>query len=151
MSPPRGCTSLRATYPLVPGNVTSRKRGPPAINDIVDHHAAVLEATAQGDNWTLRFRFARESLFSEFQTYFRESDYRFELGRLLHPSEPRQREFGLTADQHDALTAAANREYLSVPRDVSLEELGESLGISANAVSQRLRRGCDTLVRTDET
>jgi hypothetical protein len=53
---------------------------------------------------------------------------------------------GLTAAQREAIRAAADRGYFKVPREVSLKELAEQLGVSEQAVSQRLRRGLGNLV-----
>jgi predicted DNA binding protein len=54
--------------------------------------------------------------------------------------------FGLTADQHEALTHAYTQGYFAVPRDVDLEGLADGLDISHQALSERLRRGHQTLI-----
>jgi len=118
------------------------------IHEMIDHHAVIIEATAREDRWTLRLRFAEEEMVSSFQNHFRETDRTFEVNHLTHPTELRQREFGLTAAQHEALVTAAEAGYFAVPRTASTEEIGEALGISANAASQRIRRGSETLVRS---
>lgn len=117
------------------------------VHEIIDHHAAVVEATAREDRWDLRLRFAGEEQVSSFQRHFREAGYTFEVNHLFHPSEPRQREFGLTEPQYEALVEAVRQGYFAVPRETSAERLGDALGISANAASQRIRRGCETLIR----
>lgn len=117
------------------------------VDEMVDHHAAIVEASAQDGEWDLRLRFAEEDQISEFQRYFRDSGRDFEVHHLSRPSEPRQREFGLTTEQYEALVAAVRNGYFEVPRGTSVDELGALLGISANSVSQRLRRGNETLVR----
>ena len=118
------------------------------VHDMVDHHAAIVEARARDGQWNLRLRFATEELVSSFQDHFRETGHRFEVNQLYHPTEPRQRVFGLTAEQHEALVTAVDAGYFSVPRTASAEEVSERLGISANAVSERVRRGSQTLVRS---
>lgn len=121
------------------------------VHEMIDHHAAILEATARDDQWNLRLRFAEEGMVSAFQTHFRETGHRFEVNHLAHPSEPRQREFGLTAEQYEALVTAVRNGYFTIPRTTSVEEVGEELNISANAASQRIRRGCETIVRSGLT
>lgn len=118
------------------------------IDEMIDHHAVVLRAEAAGDEWTLRLRFAEEAMVSDFQSYFRESDRPFEVHSLTRPSTPRQSEFGLTADQREALAVAARTGYFSIPRATSAAELGERLGISANAASERVRRGTERLIES---
>lgn len=121
------------------------------VHELVDHHAAVLEARAQAGEWTLRLRFSDEGMVSSFQEHFRESGREFTVNQLYHPTEPRQRAFGLTAEQHETLVTAVDQGYFAIPRAASTEELGEMLGVSANAVSERIRRGCEVLVRSGLT
>ena len=118
------------------------------INDIVDHHAAILRAEAADERWSLRMRFAKEEMVSEFQSHFREEGRDFQVQSLAQPTQPRQSEFGLTADQREALAAAARSGYFAIPRAASAEELGGELGISANAASERVRRGCQALIES---
>jgi predicted DNA binding protein len=118
------------------------------VQDMIDHHAAIEEATARDAQWNLRLRFADEEMVSSFQSHFRETGHSFEVEYLSHPSEPRQREFGLTPEQYEALVTAVREGYFIVPRTASVEEVGEALGISANAASQRIRRGSETLIRS---
>lgn len=118
------------------------------VHQMVDHHAAILDARAQSDEWALRLRFANEGMVSSFQEHFQESGREFTVNQLYHPSEPRQRAFGLTAEQHEALVLAVERGYFAIPRAASTEEIGDQLGVSANAASERIRRGCEMLVRS---
>lgn len=118
------------------------------IDDMIDHHAAILRAEAADEQWSLRLRFAEEEMISEFQEHFREEDRSFEVNALTRPSTPRQTEFGLTADQREALTLAARTGYFSIPRATSVEALGNRLGISANAASERVRRGTEAVIES---
>lgn len=47
----------------------------------------------------------------------------------------------ITEAQEEALVLAYDREYFDSPREVTLEELADELGISQQAVASRLRRG----------
>lgn len=51
-----------------------------------------------------------------------------------------------TEQQREALVAAYERGYFAEPRETSLEELAESLGLSSTAVAGRLRRGMRSLI-----
>lgn len=121
------------------------------VHDMIDHHAAIVDATAHADRWDLRLRFADEGMVSSFQRHFEETGHSLEVRQLSHPSEQRQSEFGLTAEQHEALVTAVREGYFAIPRATSVEEIGERLGISANAASQRIRRGSETLIRSTLT
>jgi predicted DNA binding protein len=54
--------------------------------------------------------------------------------------------FGLTADQHEALIHAHEQGYFTVPRDVDLEGVAAGMDISHQALSERLRRGHQSLI-----
>jgi predicted DNA binding protein len=54
--------------------------------------------------------------------------------------------YGLTDQQYDALTAACEAGYFAVPRETDLDELSDDLGISHQALSERIRRGTEALV-----
>ncbi|MFC7156276.1 helix-turn-helix domain-containing protein [Halomarina halobia] len=53
----------------------------------------------------------------------------------------------LTDEQREALRAACERGYFDVPRRISLSELADELDVSHQALSERLRRGHEVLVR----
>lgn len=52
----------------------------------------------------------------------------------------------LTEEQRRTITVAHEEGYFAEPRETSLEELGESLDLSASAVGGRLKRGMKALV-----
>lgn len=117
------------------------------IIDIIDQHANILHAEARDEQWRLKLRFAKEHQVSSFQEYFAEAGREFTVNKIYHPTSSRQREYGLTAEQHDTLVTAFDKGYFTVPRDISMEELADALGISSNAVSQRLRRATANLIK----
>jgi predicted DNA binding protein len=53
----------------------------------------------------------------------------------------------LTSAQREILTRAVEVGYFDIPRQTTLRGLGEEVGVSGQAASERLRRGMDTLVR----
>lgn len=54
----------------------------------------------------------------------------------------------LTPTQLEALDAALEAGYYDIPRDITLRDLAESLGVSASSLSERIRRAEARLVRT---
>lgn len=57
------------------------------------------------------------------------------------------RRFGATNAQREALLHALEAGYFAVPRETTLEEMADELGISTSAFSLRLRRGQENLLR----
>ncbi|WP_224332994.1 helix-turn-helix domain-containing protein [Haloprofundus halobius] len=116
------------------------------IDEIIDQHGIVLSATAHDRRWSLTLRFVNRSMLDDFQTYFDEHGQGFELERIHEMRGPKQREFGLTPPQRETLVAAFEMGYFTVPRETNITELADELGVSPNAVSQRLRRATASLV-----
>lgn len=109
--------------------------------------ATIFEATGAADVWELRLRFDNRDLLREFQAYCVENDLPFDLQRLhdlAHPMTAGQ--YGLTDKQRDALVAAWETGYFDTPRQASLADVADQLGISQQALSNRLRRGQQTLI-----
>jgi predicted DNA binding protein len=52
----------------------------------------------------------------------------------------------LTETQREALVLAHERGYYDSPRETSLEEIADELGITQQSLSSRLRRGYRRLV-----
>jgi hypothetical protein len=71
---------------------------------------------------------------------------------LLQVSESDQvgggRQFGLTDLQAETLFEAYDRGYYTVPRETNLEEVADPLGVSHQALSERLRRGVGSLIES---
>lgn len=118
------------------------------VDLFLDMEASILDASATAAGWKVRVRFASREQFDVFREYFDEHDHSFELLDLTEPGAPRQSYGELTPDQRNALVVAVERGYYRVPREVSARELAEELGISHQALSERLRRGMENLVHS---
>ncbi|WP_394324795.1 helix-turn-helix domain-containing protein [Halopiger xanaduensis] len=109
--------------------------------------AIVTSAAGTASQWTFRLRFPSYEDLSEFYTACVEDDVSIELAQLHEAvGSDQRRRFGLTNAQRDLVVAAYEAGYFDVPRKTTLVELGERLGISDSAVSQRLRRGLAELI-----
>jgi predicted DNA binding protein len=109
--------------------------------------AAVTTATGTGDDWTFEIRFPDYDDLSGFYRQVVENDIPVELTQIHKPvrtDSPTR--YGLTTNQHEMLLRALESGYFAVPRETTLVELADDLGISDSAVSQRIRRGLTTLI-----
>lgn len=114
--------------------------------------ATLLNASGKDGRWELQLRFDTRGASSSFQQYLEESDRSAEIHRLYKPTQPRMEgQPGLTDLQHDTLVTALRAGYYEVPRDLSMDELADELGVSQQALSNRLRRGHRTLVENSLT
>lgn len=104
--------------------------------------AAPLAGTGTHEGWYRRVRFPDREALARFRTFCADNDISFSLHRLYRPSalEPTD-DLGLTDHQRRTLRTAFREGYFEVPRKTGLKELGEHLDVSAQSVSERLRRG----------
>jgi predicted DNA binding protein len=104
----------------------------------------IAGATGTADGWSITLRFPQKEALSTFYERCRERGIALE---LLGINETGFREsdaaFGLTGAQREAVLTAVEEGYFDIPRQVTISELAEQLGISDQAVSERLRRGLE--------
>lgn len=114
----------------------------------LDRQGSLLHAEATSDAWRLTIRFAARDQFERFRTHLRDHDIEFRLEELTQASAPQQFMGGLTGPQRDALVAAVQEGYFAIPRDATMADVADRLGISTQAASERLRRGVERFVET---
>lgn len=100
----------------------------------------ILRAVGQDDEWFLETRFAEREALSAFQQHCERRDVDFDLLRLYETRAPKLGRYDLTGLQRDALVTALEMGYFDVPRRATLAEVADELGLSPNAVSERIRR-----------
>jgi len=140
-----------------PGRVLVRLDCPrhqsPVSELLGESDAVLVDATGTADGWRLTLRFPG----SESLTTFHETGRRRGLGLVLREvlgeGLPRA-ERELTPPQREAVETAFEAGYFEIPRRTTLAELAERLGLSEQAISERLRRGLasylTTVLQTDE-
>lgn len=107
----------------------------------------ILSAEAADGNWQVCLRFADRSSLSNLMGLFDRFGIEANLTQVANgDGASRQR---LTEKQREALAAAHERGYFEVPRQASLEEVATDLGISHQAMSERLRRGQNALLHSE--
>ena len=116
----------------------------------VDGH--LLSGTGTAERWNFRLRLPSHERVSEFQDYCQQRNIEFDVKRLFDPVEMDGREaHGLTTVQRETLVAAVEAGYFAVPRETTTTELADEFDISTHAMSERLRRAVDSLIRTTLT
>lgn len=116
------------------------------VETIVERDGVLLRASATDGVWSFQLRFADHADIGEaFDDEFCD-EYGATVTRLYRSSESPTPRIGVTDKQRRALDAAFEMGYYDVPREVDLRTVGDELGISRQAVSERLRRGHEMLV-----
>lgn len=119
----------------------------PLLGALRTHEILVDRAVGAADGWDLRLQCPDHQTLSTFREDCLAHGVDLTVERVFRPSAADDSEpLGLTPEQREALLLAQREDYFEVPRGITLEELGTMLGISRQAVSNRLRRGTSQLV-----
>ena len=117
------------------------------VRVLVEEEATVLNAHAKEGHWTLRVLFDEHEALSRTVEFCEDADIDLEIKTVHDLAEGEHSRFGLTEEQHEALVTATKRGYYAVPRIIGIHDLAAELGISHQALSERLRRGQENLNR----
>lgn len=112
------------------------------LGTLMETGVPLIEAVGTNEQWTFDIRGDDRRDIAAFQERCRELDIPITLTKLqaLTPVNS-ETENALTDTQQEALVLAYERGYFNTPRDVTMADLGDELGISQQAVASRLRRG----------
>lgn len=117
------------------------------VQTMIESDVVLQEAGGNADSWEFQLRFPDAHQLSEFHTACRQQGIDLAIESLYNPIEPTTIETrDLTEAQLALLERAFDEGYFDVPRRITLVELADELGISDQAVNERLRRGLTTLI-----
>ncbi|MGM0590656.1 MAG: helix-turn-helix domain-containing protein [Halobacteriota archaeon] len=117
------------------------------IDPIQVADATLMRAVGAGSVWQLSLRFPDEGALSTFQSCCQELDITYTVERLNRTGS-QQRDDAIRPKQLNTLRIAMEQGYFDVPRKVTLGELADELGVSDQAVSERIRRGLSAVLTT---
>lgn len=122
------------------------------IRSMIDAFAksrfTLLAATGTNSGIRTRVRFPTHDGISQYVKLCEDHGVSAELQRIVRGPDgsPRAQKFDLTPKQREALELAAKRGLYRNPRQETLSELARDLGISQQALSQRIRGGTHKLI-----
>lgn len=118
------------------------------FHDIEASGGQILRAVCQDRHWEFAVRFFEHEDLSRFRRRCERDGVMLQVERIYHGSElDEDPQFGLTDPQREALTLAVERGYYDIPRRCSTADVAEELGISSQALTERLRRAVANLAR----
>lgn len=115
---------------------------------LTNHEGTITHATGTDDGWHLRVLFPEHKALSRAHEYLQQAGFSVTVERIYEPRDGRHIQYGLTETQHDTLVAAFEAGHFEIPRRTTLSDLAEQLGLSHQALSERLRRGMGTLLES---
>ncbi|SDJ78682.1 hypothetical protein SAMN05216226_10970 [Halovenus aranensis] len=134
----------RTLYHIYVGSGTVDER---VYNAAVNAGGVHLNAQNMNSCWYTKMSFPDKASFTEFWDTISEEPIETEITVMrdgtFHMSEEA---FGLTQKQLEIIWEGLKTGYFEVPRETTLQELGEKLDITTQAASIRLRKGVKTLV-----
>jgi hypothetical protein len=119
--------------------------------------ATILDLSGGAEGWTMRLLYPSRDALSDSLDFAESLDLSFEIRSICDvggdgcqfaaDDAGALNNYGLTPKQAAALEVAYESGYFEVPREVTVAELADELDVSHQALSERLRRGCQTLLR----
>lgn len=114
---------------------------------LADYDIGIVRAGGDDETWRFRILTPEHTALKSFQQRCMDAGIALEIERVSETLPPDDdTAAALTAPQREALQLARKRGYYEIPRETTLEELSCELGITRQAVSDRLRRGTKTLI-----
>jgi hypothetical protein len=136
-------TEERALYAVEwdPGGETFLDGLGEAGGTIMDAHG--------NDPWSFTVRFPDHDALSHFSRFCRTEDFPVDIERVCTAAEHPgiAPDGGITSRQRQALLLAVEGGYFAVPRETTLEEIADELGVSPQNTSELVRRGAGHLLR----
>lgn len=126
---------------------SSTERSDTAIPVWRDLDLVLLEAEGTRDTWTFRMGVPDRETLAEYRDVHREHGQPFDVQRIYEASESMDgNTASLTDPQREALIAAYDAGHFDLPQQASQTDVAARIGISPQALSERLQRGIRTLV-----
>jgi predicted DNA binding protein len=116
------------------------------VHLLTEQDGTITHADGRNEVWQLRVLFPDRAALSRTHDYANDNGFSLDVRAIYGMEDERRVQFGLTEAQYEMLVASFERGYFKVPRDVSLTEFAEQEGISHQALSERLRRGINSLI-----
>ena len=116
------------------------------LSALAKANVVLLTGIGTKDGWQFEVRGEARETIADFREYCQQNDIAITI-TAVHAMLPIQGEgYELTETQHEALVLAYERGYFDTPREASLEEIADELGITQQSLSSRLRRGHRRLI-----
>lgn len=135
-------------YRLTLSEAGQRKSG---YSKVIEEDVVLLDLTFRAGELVALARLPSREALTAVREAYRERGITFRLERLYSEAETGDGgptdAFGVTDAQREALVRALEAGYYDVPRGTTLDPIAEELGISTTALSTRLRRGQQNLLR----
>jgi predicted DNA binding protein len=118
-----------------------------AIQLLTATEALILSGTATADRWTFCLLVPTRDALSQLDELCTDRNLSVNVQSVQTWDGDGFDPLGLTLEQYEALIIAAKHGYFKVPRENDLKDIADEIDITHQALSERLRRGHDALIR----
>jgi predicted DNA binding protein len=118
------------------------------LQQIRDEDSTLLTARAHEGQWRFRLVTPDRATLSRLYEAVREHGYSPECQKISSFEGQHPNAAELTDDQRETLVAGLEAGYYNIPRDLTAKELADRLGVSHQALSERLRRAYRGLIES---
>ena len=123
----------------------------PVFRFIEESDARIESLRGSQAGWTLDVRFPVQANIQAFYEAATDAGIDIRLQQIYESSGfGGGKDYGVSERQFSTLRLALQEGYFEVPRQTSVAELAERLGVSEQAVSERLRRGLSAVLRAND-
>lgn len=109
----------------------------------------LTDVTIHDGEWHFDCRFTEHAAFGTTRESLQERAFEFDVRRISHDDEERPPGAALSEKQYASIKRAWEEGYFEVPREATLEELADDMGLSHQALSERIRRGLALCVESE--
>ncbi|KOX92503.1 XRE family transcriptional regulator [Haloarcula rubripromontorii] len=114
---------------------------------VTDVNGFLVHTETKGNGWLVRLLLPDREALNTIWEYANENDISLDIIEIYGNTDTGgESSYGLTDEQRTALTTAYENGYFGEPRDISLNEVADEIGLSSTAMSGRLRRGMRNLI-----
>jgi predicted DNA binding protein len=114
---------------------------------VTDVNGFLVHTETKGNGWLVRLLLPDREGLNTIWEYANENNISLDIIEIYGNTDTGgESSYGLTDEQRTALTTAYENGYFGEPRDISLNEVADEIGLSSTAMSGRLRRGMRNLI-----
>jgi predicted DNA binding protein len=114
---------------------------------VTDVNGFLVHTETKGNGWLVRLLLPDREALNTIWEYANENEISLDIIEIYGNTDTGgESSYGLTDEQRTALTTAYENGYFGEPRDISLNEVADEIGLSSTAMSGRLRRGMRNLI-----